>query len=242
MRCSTISVTWTTGQDPPPQYVHFGTASGSYGPPVPATQAVTYTSNSICGTFGSVYSFIDPGVFFTANMTGLLPATKYYYRVGTLVSPMLSVSQCPAASGMHARMALCEGALHGKHQEQHVTSCVRCMRAVEPGDHQPGVLLHLAAPDGPSIVCEGGAGTLCGCCALLAYMETWLKRLLSMQVILSADMSVADNNGAILFGKSDSPLNTAAGMANEMQNNGYTLSLMSGDLAYADGYLSEHSH
>ena len=113
------------------------------------------------------------------------------------------------------------------------------MRAVEPGHHQPGVLLHLAAPDGPPVGCEGGGfEPVSGC---LAGSGPWLNRLPLLppgQVILSADMSVADNNGAILFGKTDSPLNTAAGMANEMQNNGYTLSLMSGDLSYADGYLS----
>ena len=88
---SAISVTWTTGNDPPPQYVQFGTASGVYGAPVPATQSVTYTSSSLCGTFASQNSFIDPGTFFTANMSGLLPATRYYYRVGTLVSQ----SECP---------------------------------------------------------------------------------------------------------------------------------------------------
>ena len=87
---SVISVTWTTGNTPPPQYVQFGTAPGVYGAPVPASQAVTYTNNSICGTFASQNSFIDPGTFFTANMTGLQPATTYYYRVGALVSALLA--------------------------------------------------------------------------------------------------------------------------------------------------------
>ena len=82
---SVISATWTTGNDPPPQSVQFGTTSGVYGAPVAATQSVTYTSNSICGTFASQNSFIDPGTFFTANLTGLLPATIYYYRLGALV-------------------------------------------------------------------------------------------------------------------------------------------------------------
>ena len=93
---SVISATWTTGNDPPPQYVQFGTASGVYGAPVAATQSVTYTSNSICGTFASQNSFIDPGTFFTANMTGLLPATIYYYRVGALVGckHALGASKC----------------------------------------------------------------------------------------------------------------------------------------------------
>lgn len=54
------------------------------------------------------------------------------------------------------------------------------------------------------------------------------------QVILAADMSVASDDGAILFGKTDNPLNTARGIAEEVANNGYTLTLMNGDLSYAE--------
>ena len=50
-----------------------------------ASQTNSYTTNAICGTFASQYSYIDPGLFSSANLTGLTPATKYYYRVGALV-------------------------------------------------------------------------------------------------------------------------------------------------------------
>ena len=50
-----------------------------------ASQTNSYTANAICGTFASQYSYIDPGLFSSANLTGLTPATKYYYRVGALV-------------------------------------------------------------------------------------------------------------------------------------------------------------
>ncbi len=50
-----------------------------------ASQTNTYTATSICGKFESQYSYIDPGLFNSANLTGLTPATKYYYRVGALV-------------------------------------------------------------------------------------------------------------------------------------------------------------
>jgi len=52
-----------------------------------------------------------------------------------------------------------------------------------------------------------------------------------------------EDNSLIVPGKrnSDSPLNTAAGIANDVQNNGYTLTMMYGDLAYADGYLGKAS-
>jgi hypothetical protein len=63
------------------------------------------------------------------------------------------------------------------------------------------------------------------------------------QVILSADMSVetADMTTLIKRTGNDFPLNTVAGMQNEVENNGYTLTLLNGDLAYADGYLCEHT-
>lgn len=50
-----------------------------------ASQTNSYTANAICGTFASQYSYINPGLFSSANLTGLTPATKYYYRVGALV-------------------------------------------------------------------------------------------------------------------------------------------------------------
>lgn len=52
-----------------------------------------------------------------------------------------------------------------------------------------------------------------------------------------------EDNSLIVPGKrnSDNPLNTAAGIANDVQNNGYTLTMMYGDLAYADGYLGKTS-
>ncbi len=59
-----------------------------------------------------------------------------------------------------------------------------------------------------------------------------------MQIIISADMSTnGADDGSNLFPtsrQSDSPHNTILGMANEIQNNGYTMALMNGDLAYAE--------
>ena len=45
------------------------------------------------------------------------------------------------------------------------------------------------------------------------------------------------DDGSSLFPinrQQDFPANTVAGMANEIQNNGYTMALMNGDLAYAE--------
>ena len=59
-----------------------------------------------------------------------------------------------------------------------------------------------------------------------------------MQIIINADMSTSgQDDGSSLYPTSrqqDSPSNTIAGIANEIQNNGYTMSLMNGDLAYAE--------
>lgn len=83
---SQMAVTWTigSGAGAPPQYVQFGTQSGVYTTTLPAAKSITYTSSSMCGLFTAVNSFLDPGRFVTAVMTGLAPATKYYYRVGAL--------------------------------------------------------------------------------------------------------------------------------------------------------------
>ena len=64
-----------------------GIASGQYTAIIPASQTNTYTSTTICGTFAANYSYIDPGLFSSANLTKLEPATKYFYRVGAIVSP-----------------------------------------------------------------------------------------------------------------------------------------------------------
>lgn len=62
-------------------------------------------------------------------------------------------------------------------------------------------------------------------------------------MILNADMSVtgAADGSLLVNAGSDNPLNTIAGIANEVQNNGYSLVHMNGDLAYADGYLCAYS-
>ena len=103
---------------------------------------------------------------------------------------------------------------------------------------QPGVLLQLAPRDWPTVDCQGRPHARHGQPALdvvQALQQPALQlRALLWQVILAADMSVASDDGATLFGKTDNPLNTAAGMAYEVVNNGYTLTLMNGDLAYAE--------
>ena len=65
--------------------LQFGTASGAYTTTLPASQLNTYSAISICGGFAAQYSYIDPGLFSSANLTSLTPNTKYYYRVGAVV-------------------------------------------------------------------------------------------------------------------------------------------------------------
>lgn len=73
--------------------LQFGRTSGNYTTTVPVSQTATYPQASICGGFESTYTYIDPGLFNSANLTALAPATKYYYRVGALVSPCALCSQ-----------------------------------------------------------------------------------------------------------------------------------------------------
>jgi hypothetical protein len=84
--CRTYQVTWTTGPSPPLQYIEYGFQPGNYQFTVPATQFVTYSAASLCGTFTAVNTFIDPGLFVTASIT-VQPGVKHYYRVGSLVRP-----------------------------------------------------------------------------------------------------------------------------------------------------------
>ncbi len=64
-----------------------------------------------------------------------------------------------------------------------------------------------------------------------------------VQVILSADMSItgAPDGSHLVNADGDNPLNTVAGIANDVQNNDFRLVLMTGDLAYADGYLCKYN-
>ena len=64
---------------------------------VPVSQTATYPQASICGGFESKYTYIDPGLFNSANVTGLTPATKYFYRVGAIVSSCLSLHRGASA-------------------------------------------------------------------------------------------------------------------------------------------------
>ncbi|BDA47065.1 probable inactive purple acid phosphatase 27 [Coccomyxa sp. Obi] len=60
-----------------------------------------------------------------------------------------------------------------------------------------------------------------------------------VKVILSADMAVTGAaDGSTLCPDTTHSVSRCAGISNEVQNNGFSLVLMNGDLAYADGYLS----
>ena len=141
-----------------------------------------------------------------------------------------------------AKQALAASESHCFHCKRHKECLVPCAdnkRRV----HQPGVLLHLTSPDRPTVLCQGVARLAqpaitpqCDAHAAASRIGNgcFEAHVLCVQVLLAADMSVASDDGASLFGKTDMPLNTAAGMANEVANNGYTLTTMIGDLAYAE--------
>ncbi len=104
--------------------LQFGKTSGNYTTTVPVSQTATYPQASICGGFEATYTYIDPGLFNSANLTGLTPATKYYYRVGALVSPCPLCTQgqhnliskiCLSAGGTCRCPTLAEGDLSANH-------------------------------------------------------------------------------------------------------------------------------
>lgn len=82
---------------------------------VPVSQTATYPQASICGGFESKYTYIDPGLFNSANLTGLTPATKYFYRVGAIVSCCFSIHQDPSTTkqwDMHGSAQQCTYLIH----------------------------------------------------------------------------------------------------------------------------------
>eukprot|EP00160_Parvularia_atlantis_P016812 Unigene5513_Nuclearia_a/m.16872 Unigene5513_Nuclearia_a/g.16872 ORF Unigene5513_Nuclearia_a/g.16872 Unigene5513_Nuclearia_a/m.16872 type:complete len:592 (-) Unigene5513_Nuclearia_a:51-1826(-) len=65
--------------------VQYGTAPGQYTDERTGTSG-TYTADMMCGEPASIVgpnNFIDPGVLHDVLLTGLRPATRYYYRFGT---------------------------------------------------------------------------------------------------------------------------------------------------------------
>ena len=101
--------------------LQYGTSTGNYSITVPVSQTATYPQASICGGFESTYTYIDPGLFNSANLTGLAPATKYFYRVGAVVSPVLCALK--GNNALMSKMWLSAGGIG------HPQPCAQCGNA-----------------------------------------------------------------------------------------------------------------
>ena len=76
-------ISWTT-RDPGAPLVQW-TADPTTLPFFPNSAAgasTTYKASDLCGGLDQKMGFFDPGTLQSATMTGLAPATRYYYRVG----------------------------------------------------------------------------------------------------------------------------------------------------------------
>ena len=63
----------------------------------------TYTINNLCSGIAQGTGYFDPGSIHTANMTGLTPATRYYYIYGSDVSDLALPH--PAAMPQYFKLA-----------------------------------------------------------------------------------------------------------------------------------------
>jgi hypothetical protein len=68
----------------------FGTSRGAY-PNTTSARVDTYTGGDMCDQPAQERGFMTPGLIWVADMTKLLPGTKYYYQVGDQVRIGLAV-------------------------------------------------------------------------------------------------------------------------------------------------------
>ncbi|KAK9834311.1 hypothetical protein WJX81_005574 [Elliptochloris bilobata] len=142
-------------------------ASLPFFPNTAAGSSTTYGAADLCGGLDQKLGFFDPGTLQSAQMTGLVPATRYWYRVGDAVTLTF-------------------------------------------GETFTFVSAPLAGPDA------------------------------SVKVIMSADNGQGQPDGSNEAGPQElGALNTTRSIISDIKSLGYTINLHNGDLAYADGYLSD---
>ena len=81
-------ISWTTRDAGAP--VVQWTADATTLPFFPSSapgSTTTYTPADLCGGLDQKLGFFDPGSLQSALMTGLAPATRYWYRVGDTARP-----------------------------------------------------------------------------------------------------------------------------------------------------------
>lgn len=78
-----MAVQWSTGHGAAARgTVRWGTSPGRHSHAAPSRTS-TYTRADMCGPPASTVGWVDPGTLHYAVMTGLAPATRYYYVYGT---------------------------------------------------------------------------------------------------------------------------------------------------------------
>jgi hypothetical protein len=77
-----MQVVWNTAGQDATQRVKFGTAPGAYTGSAPATPH-TYVVSDLCGAHATTQGWMSPHIWQYALLTGLKPATVYYYVFGS---------------------------------------------------------------------------------------------------------------------------------------------------------------
>lgn len=156
-----MTISWTT-RDPGAPLVQW-TADPTTLPFFPNSTAgasTTYKASDLCGGLDQKMGFFDPGTLQSATMTGLAPATRYYYRVGdgraalphavgeyslTALPPMQ-----PVANNWHQRVLFNSGLLHAESASNNSLMCSKDVQASKQGSDgllaAPPIWAHAVAP------------------------------------------------------------------------------------------------
>lgn len=76
-------VSWITGDGAKGQVVQYGSLSGKFDKSVDAVKQAGYNRLDMCGGTAKGKGFRDPGTFWSATMSGLVPGDKIHYRYGS---------------------------------------------------------------------------------------------------------------------------------------------------------------
>eukprot|EP01117_Protostelium_nocturnum_P005141 TRINITY_DN1866_c0_g1_i1.p1 TRINITY_DN1866_c0_g1~~TRINITY_DN1866_c0_g1_i1.p1 ORF type:complete len:569 (+),score=151.58 TRINITY_DN1866_c0_g1_i1:237-1943(+) len=92
-----MKVMWGAGNKPSQQVLRVGSVPGVYNVIMPA-KASTYKSSDLCGAPATTFGWRDPGLLYSATVSGLRGGKKYYYSYGSVAGGFSKVSSFVAPS------------------------------------------------------------------------------------------------------------------------------------------------
>lgn len=146
---SAVRVTWSAPHATSP-VVYYGTSPKSLNNSV-AAEASTFSASDMCTPPATTVGYLSPGTQLSAEMTGLEPNTRYYYRVGDKTDGFSEVESfvSPPKIGDDSVLKLFVIADHGAYNldnSSYFTGAVvaysyrRCIHPFIEHKHMPGII------------------------------------------------------------------------------------------------------